>query len=196
MSCDYPTDSLACFPRINTKVEKKPGDNGIVAELVVGPRDRVRGYRYTFSTDSNEHVFNGRETLCEGCPTDLTPNSSVTEDMPNQSQTEQTEMATVRDEYPSGLRVLMQNESVGYMIDALMDMPGTTFSKSRLAENAGVSRQSVHTHITLLVNLGIVKEVDNSDPVEYTLNDGDEIIRLLHRLEGVVNRRLNPKVDD
>jgi len=116
--------------------------------------------------------------------------------MSNQPRTERTEMASVRDEYPSGLRVLMQNESVGYMIDALMDMPGTTFSKSRLADKAGVSRQSVHTHITLLVNLGIVTEVDESDPVEYTLNDGDEIIRLLHQLEGVVNRRLNPKVDD
>jgi len=105
-------------------------------------------------------------------------------------------MATVRDEYPSGLRALMQNESVGYMIDALMDMPGMTFSKSRLADKASVSRQSVHTHITLLVNLGIVKEVDDSDPVEYTLNDDDEMVRLLHRLEGVVNRRLNPKTDD
>ncbi|MDB2248587.1 hypothetical protein PM036_10030 [Halorubrum ezzemoulense] len=46
-------------------MEKKPGDDGIVAELVVERRDRVRGYRYTFSTDSSEHVFNGRETLCE-----------------------------------------------------------------------------------------------------------------------------------
>jgi len=116
--------------------------------------------------------------------------------MSNQPRTERTEMASVRDEYPSGLRVLMQNESVGYMIDALMDMPGTTFSKSQLADNAGVSRQSVHTHITLLVNLGIVTEVAESNPVEYTLNDGDEIIRLLHQLEGVVNRRLNPNVDD
>ena len=116
--------------------------------------------------------------------------------MSNQSRTEDTEMAITRDEYPSGLRVLMQNESVGYMIDALMDMPGTQFNKSFLAEKAGVSRQSVHTHITFLVNIGIVKEVDGSDPVEYTLNDDDEIVRLLHRLEGVVNRRLNPKVDD
>ena len=116
--------------------------------------------------------------------------------MSNQTRTERTETATVRDEYPSGLRVLMQNESVGYMIDALMDMPGTAFSKSSLADRAGVSRQSVHTHITLLVNLGIVTEVDGSDPVEYTLNDGDEIVRLLHRLEGVVHRRLNPKADD
>lgn len=115
--------------------------------------------------------------------------------MSNQSQTK-TDTASIRDEYPSGLRVLMQNESVGYMIDALMDMPGTHFSKSFLAEKAGVSRQSVYTHITLLVSLGIVREVEGSDPVEYTLNDDDEIVRLLHRLEGVVNRRLNPKVDD
>ena len=114
--------------------------------------------------------------------------------MSNQTRAEKTETATIRDEYPSGIRVLMQNESVGYMIDALMDMPGTQFSKSLLAEKAGVSRQSVHAHITLLVNLGIVKEVDESDPVEYTLND-DEIVRLLYRLEGVVHRRLNPKVE-
>ena len=114
--------------------------------------------------------------------------------MSNQTQTDN--IATIRDEYPSGLRVLMQNESVGYMIDALMDMPGTQFSKSLLAEKAGVSRQSVHTHITLLVNLGIVTEIDDSDPVEYTLNDDDEIVRLLHQLEGVVHRRLNPKADD
>jgi DNA-binding GntR family transcriptional regulator len=112
------------------------------------------------------------------------------------NQTQADNIAAIRDEYPSGLRVLMQNKSVGYMIDALMDMPGTQFSKSLLAEKAGVSRQSVHTHITLLVNLGIVKEVDGSDPVEYTLNDDDEIVRLLHQLEGVVNRRLNPKADD
>jgi len=116
--------------------------------------------------------------------------------MSDQKRPENADMATIRDEYPSGLRVLMQNESVGYMIDALMDMPGTQFSKSLLAEKAGVSRQSVHTHITLLVNLGIVNEVDGSDPVEYRLNEDDEIVRLLHRLEGVVNRRLNPKADD
>lgn len=105
------------------------------------------------------------------------------------------DMAELRDEYPSGLRVLLQNESVGYMIDALMDMPGTHFNKSLLAEKAGVSRQSVHTHITLLKNLGVVREVEGSDPMEYTLNEGDEMVRLLHRIEGVVNKRLNPKVE-
>jgi len=116
--------------------------------------------------------------------------------MTNQTKRKQGNMAAIRDEYPSGLRVLMQNESVGYMIDAFIDMPGTQFSKSLLAEKAGVSRQSVHTHITLLVNLGIVREVAESEPVEYTLNDDDEIIRLLHRFEGVINTRLNPKADE
>jgi biotin operon repressor len=102
--------------------------------------------------------------------------------------------AELRDEYPSGIRVLMQNESVGYMIDALMDMPGTHFSKSLLADKAGVSRQSVHTHIDLLKNLGIVCEIEGDNHTEYTLNDDDELVRQLHILEGLVHERLNPKV--
>lgn len=92
--------------------------------------------------------------------------------------------------------MLIQNESVGYMIDALMDMPGTRFNESLLADKAGVSRQSVHTHITLLVNLGIVREIDDAGPVEYTLNDEDELVRLLYQLEGAINTRLNPKAED
>lgn len=65
-----------------------------------------------------------------------------------------------------------------------------------LAQKAGVSRQSVHTHITLLVNLGIVREVDTSDTVEYTLNGEGKIVRLLYQLEEVINERLNPKADN
>ncbi len=115
--------------------------------------------------------------------------------MSNQTRNQTGEIAALRDEYPSGLRVLIQNESVGYMLDALMDMPGTQFNKSLLAEKAGVSRQSVHTHITLLVNLGIVKEADASGTTQYTLNQEDEIVRLLYALEGKINERLNPKSD-
>jgi len=81
------------------------------------------------------------------------------------------------------------------MLDVLMDMPGTQFNKSMLAEKAGVSRQSVHTHISLLMTLGIVREIDTSDTIEYTLNEEAEIVRLLYRLEGVINDQLNPKID-
>ena len=45
---------------------------------------------------------------------------------------------------------------------------------------------------TLLLNLGIVREIDASDTVEYTLNEGAEVVRLLYRLEGVINNQLNP----
>ena len=113
--------------------------------------------------------------------------------MSNQAQNRTSEIADLRDEYPSGLRVLLQNESVGYMLDALMDIPGTQFNKSRLAEKAGVSRQSVHTHIALLVNLGIVRETDASGTTQYTLDQEEEIVRLLYQLEGEINKRLNPK---
>ena len=114
--------------------------------------------------------------------------------MSNQGRPKEKDIAELRDEYPSGLRVLLQNESVGYMLDALMDMPGTQFNKSMLAETAGVSRQSVHTHIALLTNLGIVREIDTSDTVEYTLDEDAEIVRLLYRLDGVIHSQLNPKV--
>ena len=48
-----------------------------------------------------------------------------------------------------------------------------------LADKAGVSRQSVHTHIDLLNNLGIVRAVEGENHTEYTLNDDDEIVKQL-----------------
>jgi hypothetical protein len=101
------------------------------------------------------------------------------------------EMADLRDEYPSGWRVLTQHDTVSYMIDALMDAPDHHFSKSQLAEKAGVSRQSVHTHLPLLLRLDLVQVVDNSSPERYTLNSGAELVRELHRLNGLVNEQLD-----
>jgi DNA-binding transcriptional ArsR family regulator len=101
------------------------------------------------------------------------------------------EVAELRDEYPSGWRVLTQHDTVSYMIDALMDAPDYHFSKSKLAEKAGVSRQSVHTHLPLLRQLDIVHVVEDSSPEKYTLNSGDELVRELHRLNGLVNEKLN-----
>lgn len=100
-------------------------------------------------------------------------------------------MAELRDEYPSGWRILTQHESVGYMIDALMDAPDYQFSKSKLAEKAGVSRQSVHTHLDLLLRLDIVRVVEDSAPEQYTLNTDSELVEELHRLNGLVNQQLS-----
>jgi hypothetical protein len=54
-----------------------------------------------------------------------------------------------------------------------------------------VSRQSVHTHLPLLLRLDIVRVVDDSSPEQYTLNSGDEFVRELHRLNGLVNAKLD-----
>ena len=103
-------------------------------------------------------------------------------------------MDELRDEYPSGWRVLVQNESVGYVLDALMDaLPGTEFTKTELADNAGVSRQSLYTHLDLLLALDVLEPVEDSSPQRYRANEDSELLELLHRVNGAVNQQLSDK---
>ena len=100
-------------------------------------------------------------------------------------------MDELRDEYPSGWRILVQNESVGYILDALMDaLPGSEFTKSELADKSGVSRQSVYSHLDLLLVLGVLEPVEDSSPERYRVNADNELLELLHQVNGVVNERL------
>lgn len=100
-------------------------------------------------------------------------------------------MDELRDEYPSGWRILVQNESVGYILDALMDaLPGTEFTKSELASEAGVSRQSVYTHLDLLLALKVLEPVEDSSPQRYRVNAESELLGLLHQVNGTVNQQL------
>lgn len=97
----------------------------------------------------------------------------------------------LRDEYPSGWRILVQNESVGYILDTLMDaLPGSEFTKSELADKSGVSRQSVYSHLDLLLVLGVLEPVEDSSPERYRVNAENDLLELLHQVNGVVNERL------
>jgi hypothetical protein len=97
----------------------------------------------------------------------------------------------LRDEYPSGWRILTQNESVGYVLDALMDaLPGAEFTKSELAAEAGISRQSLYTHLDLLLALDVLQPVEASSPQRYRVNDDSEVLEMLHQVNGVVNQQL------
>lgn len=101
-------------------------------------------------------------------------------------------MDELRDEYPSGWRILVQNESVGYILDALMDsLPGTEYTKSELATEAGVSRQSLYTHLDLLLALDVLEPVENSSPQRYRVNSDSELLGLLHKVNGAVNQQLS-----
>lgn len=101
-------------------------------------------------------------------------------------------MDTLRDEYPSGWRILIQNESVGYILDALMDsLPGAEFTKSELARESGVSRQSVYTHLDLLHALDVLEPVERTSPQRYRVNSDSELLTLLHQVNGTVNQKLS-----
>lgn len=110
---------------------------------------------------------------------------------PPDNTTEQLSTTELRDEYPSGWRILVQNESVGYILDVLMDaLPGSEFTKSELAEQAGISRQSVYTHLDLLLALDILEPVTDSSPQRYRANQDSQILTLLHQVDGKVNEKL------
>jgi len=89
---------------------------------------------------------------------------------------------------PTGWQILAGKQSRTEMINALLNMPPhREFNKSELADFADVSRKSVHTHLPVLEQLGIVEEVPESSPQRYRFNTDSEIAELLIKLDGAAN---------
>lgn len=105
--------------------------------------------------------------------------------VPNRSTMSEKQL---RKEYPSGWIALSKNESVVYLVDALLDLPPhREFNKSELAEKAEVSRQSVHRHLDLLAHAGIVEGVDGTSPQRYRFNADSPVSEALIQLDGALN---------
>ncbi|WP_434530128.1 helix-turn-helix domain-containing protein (plasmid) [Haloarcula sp. NS06] len=82
-------------------------------------------------------------------------------------------------ENPSGVLYLFQHESVPILIDAILTLPsGREFTKTELADYAGVTRQTVSKYIDLLVETEIVEEVANSSPCRYQVAKSDAVQEL------------------
>ena len=95
---------------------------------------------------------------------------------------------TLRSEYPSGWLVLTKNESVPYIVDALLDAPPhREFNQTELAEHAGVSRQSVSRYLDLLVDIGIVEPIGETSHKRYRFNPESSVSEALIRLDGAMN---------
>lgn len=93
-----------------------------------------------------------------------------------------------REEYPSGLMALMKNESIAYILDALLDAPPhREFNQSELARAAGVSRQTVNRHLDLLVGLGVMEEVADTSPTRYRFDPESDVSMALIKLERAIN---------
>ena len=95
---------------------------------------------------------------------------------------------TLRGENPSGWLVLTKNESVPYIVDALLDAPPhREFNQTELAEHAGVSRQSVSRYLGLLVDVGVVEPVGGTSRQRYRFNPESHVSEALIRLDGAMN---------
>ena len=94
----------------------------------------------------------------------------------------------LRGENPSGWLVLTKNESVPYIVDALLDAPPhREFNQTELAEHAGVSRQSVSRYLDLLLDVGIIESVEETSRQRYRFNPDSHVSEALIRLDGAMN---------
>lgn len=95
----------------------------------------------------------------------------------------------LRKEYPSGWMVLAKHPSVALMLDALLDAPPDwEFNQTEWGDRAGISRESVRKHLDLLLDVGVVEEVDSSPHPRYRVDEGGPVMQALHSLNGAVNR--------
>lgn len=98
------------------------------------------------------------------------------------------EQRALRADYPSGWLVLTKNESVPYIIDALLDLlPRREVNQTELAELAGVSRQSVSRHLDLLLTAEIIEPVEGTSPQRYRFDPESRVSQALVELEGAMN---------
>lgn len=95
---------------------------------------------------------------------------------------------TYRADDPSGWLALTRNESVPYIVDALLDLPSRReVNQTELAEYAGVSRQSVNRHLDLLLSAEIIEPVPDTSPRRYRFDPGSDVSRALIELDGAMN---------
>lgn len=94
----------------------------------------------------------------------------------------------LRKENPTGWLVLTRNESVPFIVDALLDqLPRREFNKTELAEAAGVSRQSVARHLDLLLTVDVVEPVEGTSPQWYRFDPETPVSKALIQLDGAMN---------
>ncbi|WP_248518058.1 MarR family transcriptional regulator [Salinarchaeum laminariae] len=99
-----------------------------------------------------------------------------------------TQRSTIDDRGPTGWLVLARHESVATIVDALLDHPPhAQFTQTELADAAEVSRQSVHRHLDLLLDLGVLEPVEGTSPRRYRFDPESDVSEAIVRLDGAVN---------
>jgi predicted transcriptional regulator len=132
----------------------------------------------------------------------LMPIERIDVGMSRSEQRVDTENMSMKDErlaYPSGWLYLCQHESVHFIIDALVQVdPKKEFTRTELAEFAGVSTQSVRRHIDKLAELGVVAETAGGKRFHYNLDSpvGQQIAELNAEITAIGSGRSSPPDSD
>lgn len=105
----------------------------------------------------------------------------------NQVEISDMKKKEVRKRYSTGFLEIAKNESIPLMIDALLDAPtGREFNKAELARKAGISPGSVRNNLDVLLDLGIINSVPDTNPTRFSLNMEGPVTRLLFELDNVI----------
>ncbi|MFB6177642.1 MAG: winged helix-turn-helix domain-containing protein [Halobaculum sp.] len=96
----------------------------------------------------------------------------------------------------TGWETLAGKPGVVRIVDALLDLPpGDQFNKRELADIADVSRNTVGEHADLLVDAGVIEEVEYANS-RYRANTDSDVFELLYELDAAVGRRLHADSDE
>lgn len=105
-----------------------------------------------------------------------------------EAETAGPDMKVLRKEYPSGWMVLTKYPSVPLLIDALIDAePGWQFNQTEWSQKSGVSRESVRKRLDLLLDVEVIREIEESSG-RYHVNEEGAVMQALYRLNDAVNR--------
>lgn len=98
------------------------------------------------------------------------------------------EIKRMRREYPSGWLELSMYEARALLVDAILDSgPGGEFTHADLSRQAGITDESVRTHIDVFVDLGLIKPVSEEGIQTYRVNERSRVLFELENLNSAVN---------
>jgi len=104
------------------------------------------------------------------------------------SGTSDFDMKQSRLDNPSAWVKFTRYESVRLIIDALLEAPPDyQFNKSELKRRTGLSREAIREHLPLLIDLGVIQEVDTESWPEYELNIDGKVTKELLALNSALN---------
>jgi DNA-binding transcriptional ArsR family regulator len=94
-----------------------------------------------------------------------------------------------RKNFPSGWMEVSRYETLVLVIDALLESsPSREFTPEELGKESGSTAKSVENHLDKLVELGVVHELEDREPVRYSLNERSPITQKLYELNTTVQR--------